>query len=187
MKRINILDEHTSNKIAAGEVVERPSSVVKELVENSIDANSKNITVEIEEGGISTIRVIDDGVGVHNLDIEKAFMPHATSKIKNVEDIYSINTLGFRGEALPSIASVSKLTFRSKTSDCDFGKELILEAGEKVSLNDFGMNNGSYMEVKDLFYNVPARRKFLKSTRSEERRIGKECLRLCRSRWSPYH
>ena len=88
MKRINILDEHTSNKIAAGEVVERPSSVVKELVENSIDANSKNITVEIEDGGISTIRVIDDGVGVHNLDIEKAFMPHATSKIKNVEDIY---------------------------------------------------------------------------------------------------
>ena len=178
MKRINILDEHTSNKIAAGEVVERPSSVVKELVENSIDANSKNITVEIEEGGISTIRVIDDGVGVHNLDIEKAFMPHATSKIKNVEDIYSINTLGFRGEALPSIASVSKLTFRSKTSDCDFGKELILEAGEKVSLNDFGMNNGSYMEVKDLFYNVPARRKFLKSTSREGSLINDIILRV---------
>lgn len=181
MKRINILDEHTSNKIAAGEVVERPSSVVKELVENSIDANSKNITVEIEDGGISTIRVIDDGVGVHNLDIEKAFMPHATSKIKNVEDIYSINTLGFRGEALPSIASVSKLTFRSKPAECDFGKELVLEAGEKVSLNDFGMNNGSYMEVKDLFYNVPARRKFLKSTSREGSLINDIILRVALS------
>ena len=146
MKRINILDEHTSNKIAAGEVVERPSSVVKELVENSIDANSKNITIEIEEGGVAAIRVIDDGSGVHNLDIEKAFMPHATSKIKNVDDIYSINTLGFRGEALPSIASVSKLTFRSKPAECDFGKELVLEAGEKVSLNDIEIGRASCRE-----------------------------------------
>ena len=178
MKRINILDEHTSNKIAAGEVVERPSSVVKELVENSIDANSKNITIEIEEGGVAAIRVIDDGSGVHNLDIEKAFMPHATSKIKNVDDIYSINTLGFRGEALPSIASVSKLTFRSKLAECDFGKELVLEAGEKVSLNDIGMNNGSFIEVKDLFFNVPARRKFLKSTSREGSLINDIILRI---------
>ena len=176
MKRINILDEHTSNKIAAGEVVERPSSVVKELVENSIDANSKNITIEIEEGGVAAIRVIDDGFGVHNLDIEKAFMPHATSKIKNVDDIYSINTLGFRGEALPSIASVSKLTF--KPAECDFGKELVLEAGEKVSLNDIGMNNGSFIEVKDLFFNVPARRKFLKSTSREGSLINDIILRI---------
>ena len=181
MKRINILDEHTSNKIAAGEVVERPSSVVKELVENSIDAGSKNITVEIEEGGISLIRVIDDGSGVHNLDIEKAFLPHATSKIKTVEDIYSINTLGFRGEALPSIASVSKLTFRSKPSECDFGKEIVLEAGEKLSLTDIGMNNGSVMEVKDLFFNVPARRKFLKSTSRESSLINDIILRIALS------
>ena len=181
MKRINLLDEHTSNKIAAGEVVERPSSVVKELVENSIDAGSKNITIEIEEGGISLIRVIDDGVGVHNLDIEKAFLPHATSKIKTVEDIYSINTLGFRGEALPSIASVSKLTFRSKPSECDFGKEIILEAGEKLSLTDIGMNNGSVMEVKDLFFNVPARRKFLKSTSREGSLINDIILRIALS------
>lgn len=181
MKRINLLDEHTSNKIAAGEVVERPSSVVKELVENSIDAASKNITIEIEEGGISLIRVIDDGVGVHNLDIEKAFLPHATSKIKTVEDIYSINTLGFRGEALPSIASVSKLTFRSKPSECDFGKEIILEAGEKLSLTDIGMNNGSVMEVKDLFFNVPARRKFLKSTSREGSLINDIILRIALS------
>ena len=181
MKRINLLDEHTSNKIAAGEVVERPSSVVKELVENSIDAGSKNITIEIEEGGIALIRVIDDGVGVHNLDIEKAFLPHATSKIKTVEDIYSINTLGFRGEALPSIASVSKLTFRSKPADCDFGKEIILEAGEKISLTDIGMNNGSVMEVKDLFFNVPARRKFLKSTSREGSLINDIILRIALS------
>ncbi|MDU5261549.1 MAG: DNA mismatch repair endonuclease MutL [Clostridium celatum] len=181
MKRINLLDEHTSNKIAAGEVVERPSSVVKELVENSIDAGSKNITIEIEEGGISLIRVIDDGVGVHNLDIEKAFLPHATSKIKTVEDIYSINTLGFRGEALPSIASVSKLLFRSKPSECDFGKEIILEAGEKLSLTDIGMNNGSVMEVKELFFNVPARRKFLKSTSREGSLINDIILRIALS------
>lgn len=181
MKRINLLDEHTSNKIAAGEVVERPSSVVKELVENSIDAGSKNITIEIEEGGISLIRVIDDGSGVHNLDIEKAFLPHATSKIKTVEDIYSINTLGFRGEALPSIASVSKLTFRSKPAECDFGKELVLEAGEKLSLTDIGMNNGSLMEVKDLFFNVPARRKFLKSTSREGSLINDIILRIALS------
>ena len=181
MKRINLLDEHTSNKIAAGEVVERPSSVVKELVENSIDAGSKNITIEIEEGGIALIRVIDDGSGVHNLDIEKAFLPHATSKIKTVEDIYSINTLGFRGEALPSISSVSKLTFRSKPSECDFGKEIVLEAGEKLSLTDIGMNNGSVMEVKDLFFNVPARRKFLKSTSREASLINDIILRIALS------
>ncbi|MBP3916805.1 DNA mismatch repair endonuclease MutL [Clostridium sp.] len=181
MKRINLLDEHTSNKIAAGEVVERPASVVKELVENSIDADSKNITIEIEEGGIALIRVIDDGSGVHNLDIEKAFLPHATSKIKTVEDIYSINTLGFRGEALPSIASVSKLTFRSKPSECDFGKEIILEAGGKLSLTDIGMNNGSVMEVKDLFFNVPARRKFLKSTSREGSLINDIILRIALS------
>ena len=181
MKIINLLDEHTSNKIAAGEVVERPSSVVKELVENSIDAGSKNITIEIEEGGIALIRVIDDGIGVHNLDIEKAFLPHATSKIKTVEDIYSISTLGFRGEALPSIASVSKVTFRSKPAECDFGKELVLEAGEKISLTDIGMNNGSVMEVKDLFFNVPARRKFLKSTSREGSLINDIILRIALS------
>lgn len=181
MNRINILDEHTSNKIAAGEVVERPSSVVKELVENSIDANSKNIIIEIEDGGTSLIRVIDDGVGIHNLDIEKAFLPHATSKIKTVEDIYSINTLGFRGEALPSIASVSKLTFKSKPYGCEFGKEIILEGGEKISLSDIGMNNGSLIEVKDLFFNVPARRKFLKSNSREGSLISDIVLRIALS------
>lgn len=114
MKRINILNEDTANKIAAGEVVERPASVVKELIENSIDANSKNIIIEIEEGGISLIRIIDDGDGIYKDDIAKAFLPHATSKIQESEDIYNIHTLGFRGEALPSIASVGKVNLKSK-------------------------------------------------------------------------
>ena len=167
MKRINILDEHTSNKIAAGEVVERPASVVKELVENSIDADAKNITIEIEEGGIELIRVIDDGVGIYADDISKAFLPHATSKIVSVDDIYNINTLGFRGEALPSIASVSQVNFRSKTADANFGKEISISAGEVLSINDIGMNTGSIMEVRNLFFNVPARKKFLKTTSRE--------------------
>jgi DNA mismatch repair protein MutL len=167
MKRINILDEHTSNKIAAGEVVERPSSVVKELMENSIDADAKNITIEIEEGGISLIRIIDDGHGIHRDDIKKAFLPHATSKIKDVDDIYSIMTLGFRGEALASIAAISKVSLKSKIENDDFGSEIIIEGGEILSLSNTGTNKGTIIEIRDLFYNVPARKKFLKSISRE--------------------
>ena len=167
MKRINLLDENTSNKIAAGEVVERPTSVVKELVENSIDANSKNITIEIEEGGKTLIKVVDDGDGIHPDDIKKAFLPHATSKIKNSEDIYKISTLGFRGEALPSIASVSKVNIKSRIETEDFGKELIIEAGEIIGDSECGINKGTTIEVRDIFYNVPARKKFLKTTSRE--------------------
>ena len=163
MKRINLLDENTSNKIAAGEVVERPSSVVKELVENSIDANSKNITIEIEDGGCSFIKIIDDGDGIHKDDIKKAFLPHATSKIQCAEDIFSINTLGFRGEALASIASVSKVNLKTKPHDNSFGKEIIIEGGEILEEKDCGVNSGTTIEVKDLFFNIPARKKFLKS------------------------
>ncbi|WP_066893272.1 DNA mismatch repair endonuclease MutL [Clostridium nigeriense] len=172
MKRINILDEHTSNKIAAGEVVERPSSVVKELMENSIDAGSKNITIEIEEGGISLIRIIDDGHGIHRDDIKKAFLPHATSKIKDVDDIYSIMTLGFRGEALASIASISKVSLKSRIEKEEFGSEIIIEGGEILSINSIGTNKGTIIEVKDLFFNVPARKKFLKSISREGALIG---------------
>ena len=163
MNRINLLDENTSNKIAAGEVVERPSSVVKELVENSIDAGSKNITVEIEEGGCSLIKIIDDGNGIHKDDIKKAFLPHATSKIKSIEDIFTINTLGFRGEALASIASVSKVNLKTKTNESDFGREISIEGGEILEEKDCGCNNGTTIEVRDLFFNVPARKKFLKT------------------------
>lgn len=163
MKRINLLDDNTANKIAAGEVVERPSSVVKELVENSIDAGAKNITIEIIEGGCNLIKIIDDGDGIHPDDIKKAFLPHATSKIKNVEDIFSINTLGFRGEALASIASVSKVNLKTKISDNEFGREIYIEGGEILKETDCGTNNGTAIEVKDLFFNIPARKKFLKS------------------------
>ncbi len=167
MARINILDIQTSNKIAAGEVVERPVSVVKELVENSLDAGTKNITIEIQEGGEKLIRVIDDGHGIHADDLEKAFTPHGTSKIQSVEDIFSISTLGFRGEALPSIASVSKVNIKSKYRECDIGKELVLNMGEKVNFLDSPISKGTQIEVRDLFFNVPARLKFLKTTTRE--------------------
>ena len=151
MKRINILSEDTANKIAAGEVVERPSSVVKELVENSIDANAKNILIEVEEGGISLMRVIDDGDGIYKDDMTKAFLPHATSKIKESEDIYNISTLGFRGEALPSIASVSKVNLKSKQEESGFGYEISIEGGGISDVTGCGVNKGTIIEVRDLF------------------------------------
>ncbi|MGL4453649.1 MAG: DNA mismatch repair endonuclease MutL [Sarcina sp.] len=167
MRRINVLDEHTSNQIAAGEVVERPSSVVKELIENSIDAGSKNITVEIEDGGVTLIKIIDDGSGIYNDDLRKAFLPHATSKIQNVDDIFRINTLGFRGEALPSIAAISKVNMKSKVESEETGWEVNIEGGTFTVDNEVGVNNGTVIEVRDLFYNVPARKKFLKSSSRE--------------------
>lgn len=178
MKRINILNEDTANKIAAGEVVERPSSVVKELVENSIDANAKNITIEIEEGGISLIRIIDDGDGIYKDDIDKAFLPHATSKIKESEDIYNINTLGFRGEALPSIASVARVNLKSKQEDEEFGYEISIEGGKASEVTECAVNKGTVIEVKELFFNVPARKKFLKSVSKEGSLINDIITRL---------
>lgn len=167
MKRINILDSQTSNQIAAGEVVERPFSVVKELVENSIDALSKNILVEVENGGETLIKVIDDGEGINKEDISKAFLPHATSKIKKIEDIYNIMTLGFRGEALASIASVSKTILRSRTEQDDVGVEISLNGGNIEHIIETGLNKGTTIEVRDLFFNVPARKKFMKSKSRE--------------------
>lgn len=181
MKRINLLDENTSNKIAAGEVVERPSSVVKELIENSIDANAKNITIEIQEGGSSLIKIVDDGDGIHPDDIKKAFLPHATSKIKNSSDIFSINTLGFRGEALPSVASVSKVNLKSKIQEEAFGREITIEGGEILSFNECGINKGTTIEVKDLFFNVPARKKFLKTSSRETSLISDIVCRIALS------
>lgn len=178
MKRINILNEDTANKIAAGEVVERPSSVVKELVENSIDANSKNIVIEIEEGGTSLIRIIDDGDGIYKNDIDKAFLPHATSKIKQSEDIYNIHTLGFRGEALPSIASVAKVNLKSKQENTKFGYEISIEGGRQSDVKECGVNKGTIIEVRDLFFNMPARKKFLKSISKEGSLINDIITRL---------
>lgn len=167
MKRINLLDIDTSNKIAAGEVVERPSSVVKELLENSIDAEAKNITIEIKDGGESLIRIIDDGIGIHPNDVDKAFLPHATSKIKEADDLFNITTMGFRGEALASIAAVSHTKLISRTEEFDYGREIIIDGGTISEINDTGSNKGTIIEVRDLFFNVPARKKFLKSTQRE--------------------
>lgn len=178
VKRINLLDKDTSNKIAAGEVVEGPSSVVKELLENSIDSKAKNITVEIEEGGEKSIKVIDDGWGIHPLDIKKAFMPHATSKISNVEDLDNISTLGFRGEALCSIASVSNTILKSKAEGFDLGSEIIINGGILKGTREIGCNKGTTISVKDLFFNVPARKKFLKSTSRESAGISDIINRL---------
>jgi DNA mismatch repair protein MutL len=167
LKRINILDIDTSNKIAAGEVVERPYSVIKELIENSLDANARNITIEIAEGGQKYIKIIDDGEGIHPEDVEKAFFPHATSKIKIIDDLYSIGTFGFRGEALASIAAVSKVNLKTRTAELDYGKEISIAGGQIEYLKDCGCNVGTTIEVSDLFYNVPARLKFMKSPQRE--------------------
>ncbi|EJO5348812.1 DNA mismatch repair endonuclease MutL [Clostridium botulinum] len=167
MRKINLLDLETTNKIAAGEVIERPFSVVKELVENSIDAGAKNITIEIEDGGQKLIKIIDDGEGIYPIDIKNAFLPHATSKINSIEDIYKISTMGFRGEALASISSVSKTKLKSRVASYNFGKEIYIEGGKIEYLKDTGCNVGTTIEVADLFFNVPARLKFLKSARSD--------------------
>ncbi|ERI92943.1 DNA mismatch repair protein [Clostridiales bacterium oral taxon 876 str. F0540] len=178
MKRINILDINTSNKIAAGEVVERPYSVVKELIENSLDAGSKNITIEIQEGGQKSIKIIDDGEGIHPDDMQKAFLPHATSKINIIDDIYKINTFGFRGEALASIAAVSNVILRSRTSEFEYGKEISISGGSINYFKDAGCNIGTTIEVNDLFYNVPARLKFMKSPQRESALISDIIQRL---------
>jgi DNA mismatch repair protein MutL len=167
LKRINVLDIETSNKIAAGEVVERPFSVVKELVENSLDANAKNIYIEISEGGQKLIKIIDDGDGIHPEDIEKAFLPHATSKINTINDIYKISSFGFRGEALASIAAISNINLKTRTIAYTYGKEIDISGGVINYLSDVGSNVGTTIEIKDLFFNVPARLKFMKSAQRE--------------------
>ena len=167
MAKINKLPKELCDLIAAGEVVERPASVVKELVENAIDAGSQNITVEIQRGGIKFIRVSDDGCGIDREDITTAFLSHATSKISEADDLNHIMTLGFRGEALPSIAAVSKVTLMTKTAESNFGTGFTIEGGEEGPLTDAGCAKGTTVIVRDLFYNTPARMKFLKKDVSE--------------------
>lgn len=167
MAKINVLDKNISELIAAGEVIERPASIVKELVENSIDALSTAITIEIRNGGISYIRITDNGIGISSEDMKVAFKRHATSKIKGTDDLEKISTLGFRGEALASIAAVSKIEMTSKTNESQYGKKLELLSAEEISFEDVGCPNGTTIVVKDLFYNVPARLKFLKRDTAE--------------------
>lgn len=180
MSKIIKLSNSISSKIAAGEVIENPSAVIKELVENSIDANATSITVEIINAGKSLIRVTDDGEGINENDVVLAFDRHATSKIKDVEDIYQINTLGFRGEALPSISAVSRLEITTKTIVDELGTKLTINGGETINNEKVGCKNGTTIIVRDLFYNTPARIKFLNNNSTEQRRINEliNCLSL---------
>lgn len=172
MSEINLLSSKIYNRIAAGEVVERPFSVVKELVENSIDAGSKNINVEISDGGKSVIRVFDDGSGIEKDQLKKALLPHATSKIATLDDLDDITTLGFRGEALASIASVSKITITSKPENQQSGARISAEGGNIGEITDDASPDGTEIIVRNLFYNTPAREKFLKTDRGEESDIS---------------
>lgn len=164
---INILDKNTIDQIAAGEVIERPASVVKELVENAVDAGATAVTIEIKDGGIQLIRVTDNGSGIEENDIKIAFFRHATSKIKSAVDLLSIHSLGFRGEALSSIASIARVEVLTKTKEALVGRRYIIEGGEEKTLEEAGCPDGTTFLVKDLFFNTPVRRKFLKSSGTE--------------------
>lgn len=167
MGRINVLDKHTAELIAAGEVVERPASVIKELVENSIDAGSKSITVEIMRGGVSYIRVTDNGHGIMKEDIRNAFVRHATSKVATEDDLMSISTLGFRGEALASVSAVAKVELLTLSNNEEIGTRFVIHGGEEIEFDSAGCPQGTTIIVRDIFYNVPARMKFLKKDVSE--------------------
>lgn len=181
MAKINKLPKHMADLIAAGEVVERPASVVKELMENAVDAGATSITVEIQHGGISYIRVTDDGCGIDREDVKTAFVSHATSKIKTAEDLNTILTLGFRGEALPSIAAVSKVNMITKTATEEMGTSLTIEGGIITDFADAGCAVGTTMIVRELFYNTPARMKFLKKDVSEGNYVASAVEKLALS------
>lgn len=181
MGNITLLDQATIDKIAAGEVVERPSSVVKELVENAIDAGSTAVTVEIKDGGTSFIRISDNGCGIDPSDIKTAFLRHSTSKIRSVEDLLTISSLGFRGEALSSISAVSMVELLTKTKDAICGIRYIIEGGKEKSMEEAASPDGTTFFVRNLFYNTPARKKFLKSSMTEAGYIHELMIRLALS------
>src|SRR5512146_1274594 len=169
MNRIRLLPDHVANQIAAGEVIERPASVVKELVENALDAQATRVMVDIQAGGRSLVRVVDDGLGMSRDDALLCLERHATSKIRRAEDLAAIATMGFRGEALPSIASVSRftLTTRERESESPEGTQVIISAGKMLEVKAAGCAPGTTLEVRQLFFNLPARRKFLRSEETE--------------------
>ena len=179
--KIQVLDQVTIDKIAAGEVVERPASVVKELVENAVDAGATAVTVEIQDGGISLIRISDNGCGILREDIPNAFLRHSTSKIRRVEDLVGIHSLGFRGEALSSIAAVSQVELCTKTREDTFGSRYRIEGGKEVALEEAGVPDGTTFMVRQLFYNTPARRKFLKTPMTEASHVSDLLTRLALS------
>ena len=178
MSVIRILPEAVSNRIAAGEVVERPASIVKELVENSLDAGAKRVSVQIQRGGRTLVRVIDDGCGMDPEDALLCLEAHATSKVRKTEDIDNIRTLGFRGEALPSIASVSRFNLQTRPADRDVGSEVIADGGDISQVGETGCAPGTSISVRNLFFNMPARRKFLRAVRTEEQHIEEIVLLL---------
>ena len=182
MSKIQVLDSFIAEQIAAGEVIERPSSVIKELVENSIDANAHNITIEIKNGGVTYMRITDDGIGMSAEDAKKCVLRHATSKIKSLNDLFSINTLGFRGEALASICVVSKLQIITKEKSAEFGSSLYYEGGKLLNIDETGCPDGTTIIVRDLFYNTPARMKFLKKDSSEGSKIQNVVERIALSK-----
>src|SRR3954469_15237230 len=171
MSRIRLLPDILASQVAAGEVIERPASVVKELVENSIDAGAGKIEVSVRRGGISMMRVVDDGCGMDRDDALLSLERHATSKIRTAADLAAIATLGFRGEALPSIASVSRFRLTTRERDAVAGTEIIVNGGKIEVVRDGGEAAGTQIEVRSLFYNLPARRKFLRSENTESRNI----------------
>ena len=175
---IRILDATTVGKIAAGEVVERPSSIAKELVENSLDAGATSIAIELREGGISYLRVTDNGCGIPAGEVRLAFENHATSKIAKSDDLLTLRTLGFRGEALPSIAAVSKVEMQTRTKGAEQGMRALVEGGAMVSLESAGCAEGTTIVVRDLFYNVPARQAFLKKPAYEYGAVNEVVTRL---------
>lgn len=172
MPEINILPKHVAELIAAGEVVERPASVVKELMENSIDAGATAVTVEIKRGGITYLRITDNGCGIDRSNIQKAFISHATSKIKNADDLDSILTLGFRGEALASVSAVSRVEIMTRAENEEIGTRYCIEGGEEILLDDAGCPKGTTIIVRDIFYNTPARMKFLKKDVTEANAVA---------------
>ena len=167
MAKINVLDKQVAELIAAGEVVERPASIVKELVENAVDAGATKVTVEIQGGGIRYIRVTDNGTGIAREDVENAFLRHATSKVKNEEDLTRIMTMGFRGEALASIAAMCRVELLTRTAEEIAGTRYTISGGEPGELSDAGCPTGTTITVRDVFFNTPARMKFLKKDVSE--------------------
>ena len=181
MPNIEVLDQQTIDKIAAGEVIERPASVVKELVENAIDARATAITVEIKEGGISFIRITDNGCGIEKEQVPLAFLRHSTSKIRSVEDLLTVSSLGFRGEALSSIAAVSQVELITKTAQGISGVRYVIEGSKEKTLEEIGAPDGTTFLVRNLFYNTPARRKFLKTPQTEAGYIGDLIERLALS------
>ena len=178
MSKIKVLDQITIDKIAAGEVIERPASIVKELVENAIDAGADSITTEIKEGGISLIRITDNGCGIEKEDVPGAFLRHSTSKISKIEDLTTISSLGFRGEALSSIAAIAQVELITKTKENDFGTSYRIEGGKEIAYEDTGAPDGTTFLIRQIFYNTPARRKFLKTPMTEASHVSELITRL---------